>query len=132
MIKADERDIDRAGRLVFRRAFEQLNWIPDSIEDAISRVDRLIYYALGIQTSSNTIAHCTLYDLHYEGISAEEAFSSLKSNSWDHCQSRMPRPAEWTFSMEERARIGAMYSSFVEAASRNGHGIRYRTTDDLD
>jgi hypothetical protein len=32
--------------------------------------------------------------------------------------------------MEERARIGAMYSSFVEEASRNGHGIRYMTTDD--
>ena len=99
---------------------------------SISLTDRYIEYELGIHTSSNKIAHCTLYKLHFEGVSAEQAFAALKTNSCDQCASRVPRPADWEYSSEERARLKIKFHNFVRSATLEGFGPKLTFIDDLD
>lgn len=99
---------------------------------SISPVDTFVQRELGIQNSSNKVAHCTLYDLHYEAVSAQTAFDLLKGSSCDNCSSRVPRPDSWTYAPQERENEAIDHFEFVQSAIERGKGIKFTLRDDLD
>jgi hypothetical protein len=99
---------------------------------AISPIDVFIRQSFGVQTSPNKIAHCNLFDLHYEDTSGSRAFEKLNMKHCSSCSSRDPRPDQWEFTESARQLEKIENKDFMRKAESRGYGARFSLRDDLD